>query len=194
MEEKDGRLNAVLGFKRDQLLYDIKNYAFIEGSVMDTESNHNRHMVQDVGEDGNVDRVTRVLNLTVCKCRELLYPYTKNDLHRTELNDNLREPPVYGIVLSVPLDFSQTTLYLLENLIHEYLVCKAVADWLTITNTAKAQVWEAKAEDAESEIRINLHNRIAKARRRLHPFNVAISKRKTAVHHAWRPFSSYNRY
>ena len=138
LEEKDGRLNAVLGFKRDQLLYDIKNYAFIEGSVMDTESNHNRHMVQDVGEVG--------------------------------LNDNLREPPVYGIVLSVPLDFSQTTLYLLENLIHEYLVCKAVADWLTITNTAKAQVWEAKAEDAESEIRINLHNRIAKARRRMHPF------------------------
>lgn len=170
LEEKDGRLNAVLGFKRDQLLYDIENYAFIEGSVMDTESNHNRHMVQDVGEVGNVDRVTRVLNLTVCKCRELLYPYTKNDLHRTELDDNLREPSVYGIVLSVPLDFSQTTLYLLENLIHEYLICKAVADWLSITNTAKAQVWEAKAEDAESEIRINLHNRIAKARRRMHPF------------------------
>lgn len=170
LEEKGGKLFAVLGFKRDQLLYDIKNYAFIEGSVMDTESNHNRHMVQDVGEEGNVDRVTRVLNLTVAKCRELLYPYTKNELHRTELNDVLREPKVYGIVLSVPSDFSQTTLYLLENLIHEYLVCKAVADWLTITNPAKAQTWENKAENAESEIRTNLHNRIAKSRRKLHPF------------------------
>lgn len=127
-------------------------------------------MVQDVGEEGNVDRVTRVLNLTVAKCRELLYPYTKNELHRTELNDTLREPKVYGIVLSVPTDFSQTTLYLLENLIHEYLVCKAVSDWLSITNPAKAQVWEAKAEDAESEIRANLHARIARTRRRLHPF------------------------
>ena len=170
VEESNGTLNAVLGFKREQLLYDIKNYAYIEGSVMDTDSNHNRHMVQDVGEDGNVDRVPRVLNLTVAKCRELLYPYTKNELHRTELNDTLREPNVYGIVLSVPTDFSQTTLYLLENLIHEYLVCKAVADWLSITNTAKAQVWEAKAEEAEGEIRINLHNRIARTRRRLHPF------------------------
>ena len=170
VEESNGTLNAVLGFKREQLLYDIKNYAYIEGSVMDTDSNHNRHMVQDVGEDGNVDRVTRVLNLTVAKCRELLYPYTKNELHRTELNDTLREPNVYGIVLSVPTDFSQTTLYLLENLIHEYLVCKAVADWLSITNTAKAQVWEAKAEEAEGEIRINLHNRIAGTRRGLDPF------------------------
>lgn len=170
VEESNGTLNAVLGFKREQLLYDIKNYAYIEGSVMDTDSNHNRHMVQDVGEDGNVDRVTRVLNLTVAKCRELLYPYIKKELFRTSLNDNLREPKVYGIVLSVPTDFSQTTLNLLENLIHEYLVCKAVADWLTITNTAKAQVWEAKAEEAEGEIRINLHNRIAKSRRRMHPF------------------------
>ena len=170
LEEKDGTLNAVLVFKRDQLLYDIKNYAYIEGSVMDTESNHKRHMVQDVGEEGNVDRVARVLNLTVSKCRELLYPYTKNDLHRTELNDTLREPKDYGIVLSVPADFSQTTLYLLENLIHEYLVCKAVSDWLSITNTEKAQVWETKAEDAQSEIRANLHARITRTRRRLHPF------------------------
>lgn len=170
LEEKDGTLNAVLEFKRDQLLYDIKNYAYIEGSVMETESNHNRHMVQDVGEEGNVDRVTRVLNLTVAKCKELLYPYTKNGLHRMELNDTLREPKVYGIVLSVPADFSQTTLYLLEGLIHEYLVCKALSDWLSITNPVKARVWEDKAEDAQSEIRMNLHARITRTRRRLHPF------------------------
>lgn len=170
LEEKGGVLNAVLVFKRDQLLYDIKNYAYIEGSIMDTESSHHRHVVQDVGEEGNADRVTRVLNLTVSKCRELLYPYTKSDISRTELDDKLREPPVYGIVMSLPRDFSQTTLYLLENLIHEYLVSKAVADWLCITNPAKAQVWEAKAEDAESEIRMNLHARVARTRRRPHPF------------------------
>lgn len=170
LEEKAGRLNAVLVFKRDQLLYDIKNYAYIEGSVIDTESSHNRHMVQDVGEEGNADRVTRVLNLTVSKCRELLYPYTKSDIIRSELDDTLREPPAYGIVLSLPLDFSQTTLHLLESLIHEYLVSKAVADWLSITNPARAQVWEAKAEDAESEIRMNLQARMGRTRRLPHPF------------------------
>lgn len=170
LEEKDGSLNAVLVFKRDQLLYDIKNYAYIEGSIMETESSHCRHTVQDVGEDGNADRVARVLNLTVGKARELLYPYTKSDISRAELDDILREPPVYGIVLSLPLDFSQTTLQLLEDLIHEYLVCKAVADWLSITNPAKADVWGQKAMDAESEIRMNLHNRISKARRTLRPF------------------------
>lgn len=169
-EQKDGRAEAVLTFRREELLYDIKNYAYIEGSVLETESNHRRHTVQDVGERGNVDRVTRVLTLAVSQCRELLYPYTKREVQPTELNDRLRAPEVYGIVLKVPVEFSQTTLLLLENLIHEYVVCKAVADWMSITNESKAQIWAAKAQAAESEIRMNLHNRIGKARRRLHPF------------------------
>jgi len=170
LEKGNGKQFAVLMFKRDQLLYDVKNYAFIEGSIMDTESNHNRHTVQDVGEDGNVDRITRVFDLTIAKCKELLYPFTKHNIHRPELDDKLREPGAYGIVLKVPMDFSQTTLCLLERLIHEYLVCEAVADWMSITNPAKAETWKLKAEDAVSELRINLNARISRTRRRMHPF------------------------
>lgn len=169
-EEKDGRLTAVLTFRREQLLYDVRNYAWIEGGVMETESNHTRHTVQDVGEEGNVDRVTRVLDLTVAKCREMLYPYTRKEVYRPELEDTLRETPAYGIILNLPANFSQTTLCLLENLIHEYLVCKAVADWMSITNPAKAQIWDAKAEEAETGIRVNLNNRPGRTRRPLHPF------------------------
>ena len=170
LEESQGSLFAVLKFQRSQLLYDVKNYAYIEGSVMETDNNHNRHMVQDVGEEGNVDRVTRVLSLTVAKCKELLYPYTKHNIHRAVLDDKLREPGVYGIVLQVPTDFSQTTLNLLEKLVHEYLVCEAVADWMSITNPAKMETWKSKAEDDVSEIRVNINTRISRTRRRMHPF------------------------
>lgn len=158
-------------FKREELLYDIRNAAYIEGHVMHTDTpTHVQHTVQDVGEEGNVDRVTRILSLSVAQCRELLYPYTNTEIERTELNDKLREPGVYGIVMNVPTDFSQTTLSLLEKLIHEYIVCKAVADWMSITNPAKAETWAAKAADVESEIRVSLHSRRAKTRRRMHPF------------------------
>lgn len=169
-EEKEGTLTAVLIFKRDQLLYDIRNAAYIEGSVMETESDHNRHMVQDVGEEGNVDRVTRVLDLAIARCREMLYPYTKHEPDRATLDDRLKERPTYGIVLTVPKGFSQTSLTLLERLVHEHLVCKAVSDWLSITNPPKAQTWEIKAADALTEIRSNLNARIARVRIRQHPF------------------------
>ena len=74
-EEENGIKLAVLIFRRDQLLYDIKNISYIEGSVLpqDTEA-HNRHMVQDVGEEGNVDRVSRILDLCHAQAKELLYP------------------------------------------------------------------------------------------------------------------------
>ncbi|MBD5332198.1 MAG: hypothetical protein HDR97_00395 [Bacteroides sp.] len=170
LEEKEGTLIVVLTFNRDQLLYDIKNYAYIEGSVMETENDHNHHMTQDVGEEGNVDRITRVLDLSMAKCRELLYPYTKHEVIRPVLDNRLRERKVYGIVMSVPKDFSQTSLMLLERLIHEYLVCKAVEEWMSFTNPSKTHTWAEKAADAMREIRSNLNARIGRVRRKLHPF------------------------
>lgn len=170
LDEKNGTVEAVLSFKRDQLLHDIRNYAYIEGHVMETGNTHQQHMVQDVGEEGNVDRVTRVLDLNVAKCREMLYPFIKHEIHRHKLDDTLKETPVYGMVLKVPQDFSQTTLNLLERLVHEFLVCKSVADWMSITNPGKAQTWEVKAEEAQRGIRSGLLSRLRRVRRRTHPF------------------------
>lgn len=171
LRQDNNRKFAVLGFKRDQLLYDIKNYAFIEGSVMDRSTDdHIRHVVQDVGEEGNEDRISRVLNLAVAKCREILYPYTKHGIEQTELDDTLKEPKVYGIMLSLPSGFSQTTLNLVGELVHEYIVCTAVADWMSITNPGKAEVWLTKANMAESEITTSLNTRSNRTRVRMHPF------------------------
>ena len=170
LESENGTQNAVLTFKREQLMYDIKNCAYIEGSVMETDSNHVRHTVQDVGEEGNVDRVTRMLDLSVAKCREELYPYTKHRIYRPGLDDRLKDQKVYGIILKVPLDFSQTTLNLLEQLVHEYLICEVMRDWLSITNPGKSAIWKEKAEDAMTEIKKNLSNCMGRGRRRLSPF------------------------
>ena len=171
LEEEEGTLKAVLIFKRDQLQYDIDNLAYIEGSVMPNETEpHNKHMVQDVGQEGNIDRVTRVLDLQVTKVKELLYPYTKHDVHKQELKNLLRQPRVYGIVLSLPATFSQTTLNLMESLIHEYLVCRVLEDWMSITNPGKTEMWTAKAEKAVSELRRSLNARRGRVSRTQHPF------------------------
>lgn len=169
LEEDDSKTLGVLIFTRKDLLYDIENYSYIEGSIMETD-NHVRHMVQDVGQDGNVDRVTRVLDLTIAKCREQLYPYTQKEVSRYILQNHLKEAPAYGIVLKLPSKFSQTTLSLLEGLVHELLVCTAVADWMSITNPAKMETWKVKAEDALSEVRGCINARIGRTRRRCHPF------------------------
>lgn len=159
-----------MSFKREELLYDIGNNSYIEGSATDVENVHNRHMIQDVLEEGNVDRVTRVLDLGVARCREMLHPYTRRGIERRDYNDDFKERKIYGIVMTVPADLSQTTLTLLERLIHEYLVCKGTEEWMSITNAGKAEEWRLKADEAEQEIRTGLHSRLKRIRRSLHPF------------------------
>lgn len=169
--EEEGKRLVVLIFKRSQLLYDIENNAYIEGSVMpkDTEA-HNRHMVQDVGQEGNVDTVSRTLDLCHAQAKEMLYPYTKCEIRRADINNKLREPKVYGIVMCLPDYFSHTTLLLIEKLIHKYMVCKALEEWLSITHPQRSQIWREKAEETEKEIRSTMNHRRSKVRRKLHPF------------------------
>ncbi len=168
IENEGEKLKVTLTFKRAELLYDIKNCAYVESHVMTPDTEHARHMVADVGEEGNVDRVTRVLDLYVSLCRELLYPWAKKDISKTEFDDTLKEREQYQIEMNVPNTFSQTTLTLVERMIHEYLVCRGVADWLSITNPQKAETWLAKAAEAESEIRVAIHSRMERTRIRQH--------------------------
>lgn len=142
-----------LVFLRDELLYDIKNYAYIEGHVMGEEKQHAQHTLVEIGEAGNVDRVTRLLGLCHASVVEMLYPYTKIAVDDSSMANNvLDERDAYVIEMVVPSTMSQTTIDLLRHLIHEYMVCRVVADWLSITNAAAAEHWALKAAAAAGEI------------------------------------------
>ena len=41
-------IEAVLLFKREQLIYDIRNLAYVEGDIMPEAQQHERHTVQDL--------------------------------------------------------------------------------------------------------------------------------------------------
>lgn len=165
---------VTLTFLREQLLYDIKNLAYVEGDVLADDAQHSKHQVQDIGEDGNIDRVTRMLDLAIAHCVEVLYPVSKIDVvDGTVLNDNLTETATYTITLLVPDDFSQTTVNYLEQLIHNLLVYYVLADWMSIANVANPQSaanWAAKAQDLEDEIKSKLNARTGRVRKFQSPF------------------------
>ena len=146
-EERGKRTTALL-FRRDQLLYDIENNCYVEGHIMTKADEEVVHTVQDVGQAGNIDRVTRTLDLAHADIVERLYPFTQREIHHPVVDDRLRDKPVYGIFLNVPESFSQTTLNLLGKLIHELLTSTATADWMSITNPPKEAIWRLKAEEA----------------------------------------------
>ena len=181
-----------LTFKREELLYDIRNNAYVEGDVMQAKTEHDRHQVQDIGEDGNIDRVTRVLDLAHAECEEALFPYTKENVEQeTEMDDTptfvepVEETPAeeftneitdakptgdYVIRLLVPDEYSKTTVRLIVRYIHEYMVCRVLADWLSITNPPAAANWKAKQDEALEGMKEAVNFRTGRVRRTQTPF------------------------
>ena len=163
--------HVTITFDRERLLYDISNYSFVEGDLMEVNDEHRRHQVVDVCEDGNVDRVTRVLNLAYSEVVESLYPYTKKECADEETRDN--ESKVieqYVLEMDVPDTFASNTLDLLTHLIHEYLVCRVVADWMSITNPSSMETWDVKVETARRKMRGCVNSRMVRLRRKLSPW------------------------
>ncbi|MCI7615152.1 MAG: hypothetical protein MSS61_07365 [Bacteroidales bacterium] len=165
---------VTLVFHREQLLYDIKNYAYIEGHVLGDDSpeiRHAQHTLVEIGEEGNVDRVNRILGVVHAAAVEMLYPYTKQEPEDDEeINDRMWTPTDYKIVMLVPVTMSRTTLHLLNKLIHEFMVYRVIYDWLSITHPEAARNWLEKALEAENEINSIKNSRTGVLRRPSHPF------------------------
>lgn len=162
---------VTLKFGRDQLLYDISNYAFVEGDIMGEDAEHAKHQVKDIAEEGNVDRVTRVLNLAHDECVEQLYPYTKEEVTDGEtIDDALIAPEEYVITMQVPDGFAKSTLRLVRTLVHEYMVCRVLQDWLSITFPNSAPNWEQKVVALKKKMKTSLMSRRYAIRRKLNPF------------------------
>lgn len=162
---------ATLTFHRSELIHDIGNYAYVEADMMKTDDEHDRHQVFDIVQDGNVERVTRVLDLTFAEINELCYPYTKMNIDDGASDSDIYdEAYVYNIDLRLPDDFSQTTFKLLKELIHELLVCSVLADWLSITKPEAEANWLRKIESVRDRIKGVLFARGGRTRRTLSPF------------------------
>ena len=73
-------------------------------------------------------------------------------------------------VLTLPEDFSLSTVKLLKHLIHEYLICKVLADWMSITNPSSKANWEEKIMSIRAKIQTSLMSRKGKIKRKLKPF------------------------
>lgn len=162
--------HVVLTFKREELLYDIKNLGWVESDMMDDAAQHGKHLTADIGEDGNVDEVYRLLALYHAAAREMLYPFTKREVVEEEVDDRLMTPSEYIICMNVPKEFSRTTVHFLAQLIHNWMVFMVLAHWLGITKPDAAAGWRAKADETKDEIEEAKSSRRKVLTRKLNPF------------------------
>ena len=137
------------------LLYDIANMAYV---IADTgrDSLHSLHRVRDIVEDGNIDRVSRVLGLAYVQVINILSPLLRSP--RVDICKDFSAKP-RDYVLNFRNDrgcsFSLTKeikLHIKET-VHEYMVCMVLADWLGITLPEASDVWKFRAEGCLTALR-----------------------------------------
>lgn len=164
--------NVKIRLSRKQLLYDIENYSYIEGDLISTDAEHTRHKVIDIAQDGNIDRVNRVLNLAYNECVDILYNYTKKDIadEETVVTDNVETPEVYEISMKVPATVSMTSINLLKDDIHEYFVCRVIEDWMSIVKPDEQETWTKKLIKSREKIGYALSRRTKPKKRKVKPF------------------------
>lgn len=164
---------AKLRFLRSELLYDIGNVAYLLGDVKPDDEQHTKHQLQDITQSGNIDRVTRMMEIAIAECTEILYPYTKAEVAESVvMDDKLKETQCYDIDMTLPDDFSKTTQVLLVRYIHEFVVARVLMDWLLIVDPSGNgyENWSAKCIAAKESIEKMMNRRTGRTRRPTRPF------------------------
>lgn len=168
--KETNRTEVNFRLKRAQILYDADNNAYIEGNMMPDETGKPKAALIDITQDGNIDRVNRVMNLAVSECREMLYPYSKQEIQTEDCDNEPTTPEEYVITAAFPEDLSQTTVELIANLLHEYVTGRVLSDWLSITKPESAAKWYSEIESIKLKLKQTMSIRRKKLRRGSSPF------------------------
>ena len=129
--------------RRKALLYDIANMAY---TIADTgeDNRHTLHRVRDICEDGNIDRVNRILQLAYTKVLTVLLPIgAPPRLEGASALDFF-----FHLRKDGALKFSLTKerIMHIKETVHEFMVSMVLYDWLSITLPEAADVWKFKFE------------------------------------------------
>ena len=135
--------------KKKALLYDIANMAFTIADCGDP-ANHSLHRVRDICQDGNIDRVARVLGLAYSNILSALLPLLETPPKLDPNRDNSASPHDYYIYFrkrgNLRFLLTKERELKIKETAHEFMVSKVMYDWLGIVLPMAADVWKERME------------------------------------------------
>ena len=172
---------VMIELQKKELIFDIKNTAAVYADSISSsvEDSHSIHNIYDVGEDGNRDKLARILDSAVEDCNEMLFRYTKMKMLGGGFDSNeweecigspTNEEEAYYLAMRMPQGFSKTSVHTMTVYIHDYIVNQCLYEWLTIVYPDGADRFLALAEEKKQKIKGASNRSAGRARITLHPF------------------------
>ncbi len=139
---------------RNEIIDDLANVNYIQSNANMEDDSRKQSLVQEIGEDGNRDRVVRIMDLAFGEVKSGLYKHLA-DAHDEDVlrTDDFKIVADYVMRLKVNLKSRDDMLEYIKNLTHEFIVARVLEDWLELHGRAdEAGVWTKKAETALAKI------------------------------------------
>lgn len=173
--------SLMIEMEKEELVYDIKNTAFAFADSLPTADTDPKtlHNIYDVGEEGNRDKLARILDSTVEDCREMLFRYTKVEMQGGGFESNdweecvgapMNDEEAYYMEMQMPQGFSKTSVHTMAVYIHDYIVNQALYEWMMIVYQTGADRFWALAEEKRQKIKDASNRSAGRCRLKLHPF------------------------
>lgn len=141
-------------FQRAELLDDIEHIAWIEADAMPAEAEHARHILRDICQDANADRVSRSMTSAAAIVDDLLHPLT--DIPAVAdgaLDDTLGEPDGYVLRLAFADTFPRAAASAMAALGHDYIVYSALLPWISLCWPQRAEYYMLRMRQIIDKLR-----------------------------------------
>lgn len=129
---------------------DVRSAAWLEQELHPELDRHRRHQMADICEEGNAERVWRVLGAAVAEVRFALLKILNPASGLRPVNE-LEQPESWSF--SFAEDLPTDTLTYLKEKIHGYLVAAVMADRCGVIIPDAAAVWQERAEEGLAVLR-----------------------------------------
>lgn len=148
-------MSASITFLADEVIADVRSAAWLESELHQDLDRHRRHQMADICEEGNIERVRRVLSVAVAEARMALAPALHPPGVAIDVNIlQFRQRWIFRLMYSP----DAATLIFIREKIHEFLVAAVMADRTDVIIPSASSLWrerkacalEALAEAAAS--------------------------------------------
>lgn len=133
--------------KKESVLHDVANLAFVIADIHGNADAHAVHQTFDIVEEGNIDRVARIMGLAFSEIETVMSPVMSPRRLPSRLKDRSAVARDYSLTLRDDLCGEMAVeAVAIHRIMQEFMVCKVLADWLSVTLPSLSGIWKEKAQ------------------------------------------------
>lgn len=130
----------------NEIVYDIQNKTYLTGKSRSDSLSHERvASMQANDDDENADQILRSIATAASVLRTKLSEYMESDSAAASNSPIVRDSPL-SFSLLMPSNYNPATADTIAFAAHDFIVCRAVADWFVITDKPDAEDYGTAAE------------------------------------------------